>query len=88
MVKKLRRHPADFQFRITLEAPEGNKTMRELSSEHGIHANVIRSWKRQLPETRFTCRPLVRAADRLPKSPNWLICGYCRRRGQFLVVGF
>ena len=45
MVKKQRRHTAAFKFRVTLE---GSKTISQLSSEHEIHANLIRAWKRQL----------------------------------------
>ena len=35
-----------------------------------------------------TGRPLVRAADTVSKSPSWLICGQCWRRGmkRFVVV--
>ena len=50
MVKKRRRHAAAYKFRIALEALEGSKTISQLSSEHEIHANLIRSWKRQLLE--------------------------------------
>ena len=50
MVKKRRRHTAAFKFRIAREALEGSKTIRQLSSEHQIHANLIRAWKRQLLE--------------------------------------
>ena len=50
MVKKRRRHTAAYKFRIALEAVEGSKTISQLSSEHEIHANLIRAWKRQLLE--------------------------------------
>ena len=50
MVKKRRRHSAEFKFRIALEAIEGSKTMSQMSSEHALHPNVIRSWKQQLLE--------------------------------------
>jgi transposase len=50
MVKNRRRHTAAFKFRIALEALEGSKTNSQLSSEHEIHANLIRAWKRQLLE--------------------------------------
>ena len=45
-----RRHTAACKFRIALEALEGSKTNSQLSSEHEIHANLIRTWKRQLLE--------------------------------------
>ena len=47
MVKKRRRHSAAYKFRIALEALEGSKTVSQLSSEHEIHPNMIRAWKRQ-----------------------------------------
>lgn len=50
MVKKRRRHTAAYKFRVALEALEGSKTISQLSSEHGVHANLIRAWKRQLQE--------------------------------------
>ena len=50
MVKKRRRYTAAFQFRGALEAFEGSKTVRQLSSENEVHANLIRAWKRQLLE--------------------------------------
>ena len=51
MVKKRRRHAAAYKFRVALEALEGSKTISQLSSEHEIHANLIRAWKRQLLES-------------------------------------
>ena len=50
MAKKRRRHTAAYKFRIAPEAVEGSKTISQLSSEHEIHANLIRAWKRQLLE--------------------------------------
>ncbi len=50
MVKKRRRHSAAFKFRVALEALEGGKTISQLSSEHEVHPNLIRAWKRQLLE--------------------------------------
>ena len=47
MVNKWRRHSAAYKFRIALE---GSKTISQLSSEHEIHPNMIRAWKRQLLE--------------------------------------
>ena len=50
MVKKRRRHTAACKFRVALEALEGSKTINQLSSEHEVHANLKRAWKRQLLE--------------------------------------
>ena len=45
-----RRHTAACKFRIAPEALKGSKTNSQLSSEHEIHANLIRTWKGQLLE--------------------------------------
>ena len=50
MVKKRRRQTAAYKLRVALEALEGSKTISQLSSEHEIHPNLIRAWKRQLLE--------------------------------------
>ena len=47
MVRKRRRHTASCTFRVALE---GGKTIGQLSSQHEIHANLIRDWKQQLLE--------------------------------------
>ena len=47
MFKKRRRHTAAYKFRVALEAFEGSKTISQISSEHEIHANLIRAWKRR-----------------------------------------
>ncbi len=49
MVKKQRGSTA-YKFRIAMEALEGRKTIGQQSSEHEIHTNLIRTWKRQLIE--------------------------------------
>ena len=50
MAKRRRRHTAACKFRSALEALEGSKTISQLSSEHEVHANLVRAWKRQLQE--------------------------------------
>ena len=49
-VKKRRLHTEASKFRVPLEALQGGKTIRQLLSEHGVHANLIGAWKRQLLE--------------------------------------
>ena len=65
MVKKRLRHTAAYKFRVALEALEGSKTTSQLSSEHEIHANLIRTWKRQLLEDDHSVRRSARVS---PKS--------------------
>jgi putative transposase len=43
-------HDAAFKARIALEAVKGEKTMAQLSSEYGVHANQIRQWRQRLLE--------------------------------------
>ena len=43
MVKNRRRHTVASKFRIALEALEGSKTNSQLSSEHDINTNLIRT---------------------------------------------
>ena len=50
MSKKRRRFSSEFKFRVALEAAKGLKTLSELSSQYGVHANQISSWKRELLE--------------------------------------
>ena len=48
MATPLRRiHDAHFKTKVVLEALKGVKTLAQLSSEFGIHAQMITDWKRQ-----------------------------------------
>lgn len=47
MPKRRRLLSAACKIRIALEALEGGKTISQLFSEHEIHPNMIRAWKRQ-----------------------------------------
>jgi hypothetical protein len=38
----------ELKVRIALDVIKGQKTIAELSSEYGVHANRIRIWKKQL----------------------------------------
>jgi len=49
MTKSTRRvHDAAFKTKVVLEALKGVKTMAQISSEFGIHAQQITDWKRQV----------------------------------------
>ncbi len=43
-----KKHSKELKARIALDAIKGQKTISELSSEYGIHANQISRWKKQL----------------------------------------
>ena len=48
MPKSIRRvHDAAFKTKVVIEALKGVKTLAQLSSEFGIHAQQITDWKRQ-----------------------------------------
>jgi len=38
----------EFRAKVALETLRGEKTLAELSSEYGVHANVIGQWKKLL----------------------------------------
>lgn len=50
MSKKRRQYSGKYKFQVALEAVKGQKTISELASEHRIHPNQIRDWKRKLME--------------------------------------
>ncbi len=45
-----KKYDAALKARIALEAVKGDKTIREISSEYGIHSSQIMKWKKQLLE--------------------------------------
>jgi transposase-like protein len=51
VVQNMRKsHNAAFKAKVALEAVKGEKTIAQLSSEFGVHANQIRQWRKQLLE--------------------------------------
>jgi putative transposase len=50
MGKQRKQHSTQFKFRLAMEAAQGQHTLNELSSQHGVHPNQIGQWKRQLLE--------------------------------------
>lgn len=48
MRKQRRNHSPSFKAKVALAALKGDKTLSELSSEFGVHANQITQWKKQL----------------------------------------
>ena len=43
-----KKYSKELKARIVLDAIKGQKTIVELASEYGVHANQISSWKKQL----------------------------------------
>ena len=49
MVRNMRKsHDAAFKARVALEGLKEEKTLAQLSSEFGVHANQIRQWRQKL----------------------------------------
>jgi transposase-like protein len=44
------RHDPVFKAKVALEAVKGEKSMAQLSSEFGVHPNLIRLWRKHLLE--------------------------------------
>jgi putative transposase len=41
-------HDSVFKAKVALEAVRGEKTIAQISSEYGVHANQISQWKKKL----------------------------------------
>ncbi|MBK8537362.1 MAG: transposase [Candidatus Competibacteraceae bacterium] len=41
---------SEFKAKVALEALKGEKTLAQLSSEYGVHATQINTWKQQARE--------------------------------------
>ena len=49
MLRTIRKsHNGAFKAKVALEAIKGEKTLAQLSSEFGVHANQIGQWRKQL----------------------------------------
>src|SRR5436190_19648803 len=48
MAGKRKTHTATFKAQVALAAVKGDKTVNELASQYGVHATLIRGWKKQL----------------------------------------
>lgn len=49
MVQTIRKnHNGAFKAKVALESIKGEKTLAQLSSEFGVHANQIGQWRKQL----------------------------------------
>jgi len=45
-----KKYSKELKVQIALDAIKGQKTIAELASEYGVHANQISLWKKQLLE--------------------------------------
>jgi transposase len=47
---KRKRYGKEFKAKVALEALKGQKTANEITSEYGVHASQVNTWKKQLLE--------------------------------------
>jgi putative transposase len=45
-----KRHTSGFKAKVGLEAIKQEKTIVQLSGDHGVHPNLIRQWKKRILE--------------------------------------
>ena len=50
MTKTRKRYSAAFKAKVALEVLQGERTIAELASNHGLHPNLITKWKQQVVE--------------------------------------
>jgi len=50
MPTKRVRHTPDLKSKVAMEAIKGQKTLNEISSLYGVHANQILRWKKQVTD--------------------------------------
>ena len=50
MGESRKRYSGSFKAQVAVAAIRGDRTMSELSSEYGVHANIISKWKKQVME--------------------------------------
>jgi transposase len=56
-----KKYSKELKARIALDAIKGQKTIAELTSEYGVHANQISLWKKQL----LDAAPVVLATGKI-----------------------
>jgi transposase-like protein len=54
MTAQRRRYSADFKLKVAVEAATEVKTINQIVSEHGVHPNQVRQWKKQLLDEGIT----------------------------------
>ncbi len=48
MASVRKKHSIEFKIKVALEAIKQQKTVNELTAEHGVHASQINTWKKQV----------------------------------------
>ena len=48
MVKKRKRHSAEFKFKVALAAAKESETVNQIAGDHALHPSQVSQWKQQL----------------------------------------
>ncbi len=60
-----KRHSAEFEARVALEAIKGEDTLAEIGARHGVHRTMVAAWKKAAIEgMSSTFAPRAGAADK------------------------
>ncbi len=47
---KKKKYPKEFKARVALEVVKGEKSIAQISSEFGVHSNMVSKWKEKLKD--------------------------------------
>lgn len=78
-----RTHSVKFKAQVAVAAIRGDRTLSELSSEYGVHGNVISKWKKQVMEA--LPRLLSGRGEKVDKNQEELISRLYQEVGQLKV---
>ena len=74
-----KKYSKELKARIALDAIKGQKTIAELASEYGVHANQISLWKKQLLDAAPTAFSNGRDKDAKQKGKEGKEIEACRK---------
>ena len=69
-----KKYSKELKAQIALDAIKGQKTIAELASEYGVHANQISIWKKQLLDAAPAAFSNLKDKDAEKKELSEIIC--------------
>jgi transposase len=83
MKKEVKKYSAEEKAKIAIEAITGEKTIAQITSKYGVHANQIYKWKKEALE--FMVSGFKSKSKKLDTSQEELIRGLFEQIGQLTV---
>jgi len=80
---KRKQHSSKFKAQVAMAALAGDKTLAELSSEFGVHATMISTWKQELAKRADEL--FERGSAKKPDGQQAMIDNLHRKIGQLQV---